>query len=118
MGGVGQSVGGEEMLEESAGAEGGVLGKGERFGGWGNGGVGVSGEVEGDVFGAGGGGGGDGCGVVERGETAVGLLAAVQEEGRHEEDAAGEAPEEDALVAGDHFWPPARRAWLRHEATA
>jgi hypothetical protein len=34
MGRVGESVGGEEVLEEGAGAEGGGLGKGERFGGW------------------------------------------------------------------------------------
>src|SRR5258708_5075796 len=118
MGGVGESVGGEEVLEEGAGAEGGLLGEGEGFGGGADGGVGVAGEVEGDVFGAGGGGGGDGGGVVEGGEALVGLLAAAEEEGGHEEDAAGEAPKEDALVAGDHFgapvWAPAaRRARLR-----
>src|SRR5437773_7887736 len=114
---VGERVSGEEMLEECAGAGGGLLRESEGFGGGGDGGVGVAGEVEGDVFGAGGGGGGDGSGVVERGKAFVGLLTAVEEEGRHEEDAAGEAPEEDALVAGDHFGAPAaRRAWLRHEA--
>src|SRR6266446_2615328 len=116
MGGVGESVGGEEMLEESAGAEGRLLGEGEGFGGGDDGGVGVAGEVKGDVFGAGGGGGGDGSRVVERGEAFVGLLTAVQEEGRHEEDAGGEAPKKNALVAGDHFGAPAaRRARLRHE---
>ena len=41
-----------------------------------------------------------------RGEALVGLLAAVEEEGGHEEDAGDEAPEEDALVAGDHFAAP------------
>src|SRR5712691_7255109 len=88
-------------------------------GGGADGGVGVAGEVEGDVFGAGGGGGGDGGGVVECGEALVGLLAAAEEEGGHEEDAGAEAPKEDALVAGDHCGAPAaRRARLRQEAMA
>jgi hypothetical protein len=79
----------------------------------------VAGEVEGDVFGAGGGGSGYGSGVVECGEAAVGLLATAEEEGRHEKDAAGEAPKENALIAGDHFAAPAAAmVWLRHEATA
>ena len=120
VGGVGEGVRGEEVLEESAGAEGGLLREGERFGGGGDGGVGVVGEVEGDVFGAGGGGGGDGRGVVERGEALVGLLAAAEEEGRHEEDAADEDPEENALVAGDHLAAPAAATWvwLRHAVRA
>ena len=33
----------------------------------------------------------------------MGLLAAAEEEGDHEEDAGDEDPEEDALVARDHF---------------
>src|SRR6266851_3456432 len=103
MGRGGESVGGEEVLEESACAGGGLLGESEGFGGGGDGGVGVAGEVEGDVFGAGGGGGGDGSGVIERVEALVGLLTAVKEEGRHEEDAGGEDPKKNALVAGDHF---------------
>ena len=119
MGGVGERVGGEKVFEESAGAKGGLLGESEGFGGRGDGGVSVVRKVKGDVFGAGGGGGGDGSGVVERGEALVRLLAAVEEESRHEEDAAGEAPKENALVAGDHFGAPAaRRARLRQEPMA
>jgi hypothetical protein len=122
MAGVGKSIEGEEMFEESAGADGGFFGEGELLVGWGDGGVGVVGEVEGDVFSAGGGGGGDGSSVVEGCEAFVGLLAAVEEEGAHEEDAADEAPEEDALVTGDHRGAPAAGAggtdaalWTRHE---
>ena len=44
------------------------------------------------------------------GEALVGLLAAAQEESCHEQDAADEAPEEDALVAGDHS---GLRGWSR-----
>ena len=108
------------MVEEGAGADGGLLWERERFGGGGDGGVGVVGEVEGDVFGVGGGGGGDGGGVVEGGEALLGLLAAMDEEGSHEEDAGGEAPEEDALVAGDHRAAPvAAGSWrLRQEVSA
>jgi hypothetical protein len=105
--GGGKGVVGEKMFEQGAGAEGGFLREGDLLGRGGDGGVGVVGEVEGDVLGAGGGGGGDGGGVVEGGEPLVGLLAAVQEEGGHEEDAAEQAPEEDALVAGDHRAAPA-----------
>src|SRR5271163_1891849 len=94
------------MVEEGAGADGGFLWEREGFGCGGDGGVGVVGEVEGDVFGVGGGGGGDWGGVVESGEALVSLLAAVEEEGGHEEDAGDEAPEEDALVAGDHRAAP------------
>ncbi|WP_433982855.1 hypothetical protein RBB78_12610 [Tunturiibacter empetritectus] len=39
-------------------------------------------------------------------------LAAAEEKGRHEEDAAEEAPEEDALVAGDHRAAP---SWFRRQ---
>ena len=104
MGGVGESVVGEEMVEEGAGAEGGFLGKGELAGGGGDGAVGVADEVEGDVFGGGGGGSGDGVGVCIGlgGEAFVGLLTAAEEEEGHQEDAGDEGPEEDALVAGDH----------------
>ena len=41
----------------------------------------------------------------------MGLLAAVEEEGGHKEDAGDEAPEEDALVAGDHRAAPASARW-------
>ena len=119
MGGGGEGVLGEQVFEQGAGAEGGVLGQGELLAGGGDGAVGVVGEVEGDVFGAGGGGGGDGGGVVERGEALVGLAAAVEEEGGHEEDAGDEAPEEDALVAGDHWAAPAGvRSRLRQAVRA
>src|ERR1700716_2267980 len=117
MGGFGESVGGEEVFEESAGAGGGFLGESEGFGCGGDGGVGVAGEIEGDVFGAGCGGGGDGSRVVERGEALVGLFAAAKEKGCHEADTADEAPKKDALVAGDHLAAPAaERVWLRHAA--
>src|ERR1700751_4113888 len=123
MGGVGKRIGGEKVFEEGAGAKGGLLGERERFGGGGDGGVGVVGEVEGQVFGAGGGGGGDGGGVVECFESLVSLLTSVKGEGRHEEDSGGEAPKENALIAGDHFcapvWAPAAsRARLRQEPMA
>src|ERR1700721_2229250 len=52
-------------------------------------------------------GGGDGGGLGEGGETLVGLFAAMKKEGCHEEDAADEVPEEDALVTGDHRGAPA-----------
>jgi hypothetical protein len=107
MFGGGEGVGREEVIEQGAGAETGGLRKGEGFGGGCDGGVGVVGEVEGDVLGGGGSGGGDGGGVVESGEALVGLLAAAEQEGGHEEDAGEEAPEEDALVAGDHRVTPA-----------
>ncbi len=100
VGGGGEGVLGDEVVEEDAGADAGVLGEGDLGAGGGDGAVGVAGEVEGDVFGAGGGGRGDRGGVVEGGEALVGLLAAVEKEGRHEGDAADEDPEEDALVAG------------------
>src|SRR5437868_120476 len=123
MTGVGERVGGEEVFEESAGAKGGGLGKGERFGGGDDGGVGVVGEVEGDVFGAGGGGGSDGSGVVERFEALVGLFAAAKEECRHKAYSGDEAPKENALVAWNHLWTPvwapaASRARLRQEPMA
>ena len=117
VGGAGEGVGGEEVVEQDAGADGGVLREGELLLGGGDGGVGVVGEVEGDVFGAGGDGGGDGGVVVVGGEALVGLLAAVEEEGGHEEDGGGEGPEEDALVAGDHRAAPAG-VWVRQVVRA
>src|ERR1700678_3713954 len=106
------------MFEQSAGADAGLLRKSERLSGWGDGGVGVAGQVEGDVFGASGSGGCDGGSVVGCCEAFVGLLAAAEEKGGHQEDAADEAPEENALVAGDHFAAPAASWWLRQEVRA
>ena len=102
MGGVGKGVLGEEVVEEDAGAGGGLLREGDGALGGGDGAFGVVGEVEGDVLGGGGGGCGDGVGVDEGGDALVRLLAAAQEEESHQQAADGEDPEEDALVAGDH----------------
>ncbi len=118
MGGGWEGVGGEEVLDECAGASRGLLWQGERFRGRSDGGVGVVGEVEGDVLGAGAGGSGDGCGVVGGGEPFVSLLTAVEEEGCHQEDACNKTPEEDALVTGDHFAAPTGIWRLRQDVRA
>jgi len=117
--GVGLGVGGQEMVEEGSGADGGVLREREGLGGGSDGGVGVVGEVERDVLGAGGGGCGDGGVRGGCAETLVRLFAAAEEEGNHEKDGSDEAPEEDALVARDHRdAPAAARVWLRQEVRA
>jgi hypothetical protein len=107
VGGGWESVLGDEIVEEDAGAHAGVLRERYLRGGGGDGTVRVVGEIEGDVLGTGGGGCGDGGGVVEGGKTLVGLLASVEKECPHEDDAADEDPEEDALIAGDHRRAPA-----------
>ena len=122
VGGVGEAVLGEEVVEEDAGAAGGFLREGDGALGGGDGGFGVVGEVEGDVLGGGGGGGGDGVRVNEGGDAFVRLLAAAQEEEGHRQAADGEEPEEDALVARDHGLTPGAAPveervgafWVRH----
>jgi hypothetical protein len=106
VGGAGKSVLGEQVFEQGARAKAGFLGESDLGGGGCNGCVGVRGEVEGDLFGGGAGWSGDGRGVVESNETLVCLLATAKQEASHEQDAADEAPEEDALVARDHFGSP------------
>ncbi len=106
MGGFGEGVLGEEAVEEDAGAGGGFLREGDGALGGGDGAFAVVGEVEGDVLGDGGGGRGDGVGVDGGGDALVRLMAAADEEEDHEQTAAGEDPEENALVAGDHGVAP------------
>jgi hypothetical protein len=118
MRGVGGGVGGQEVFDQGPSPEGWGLREGDGFGSGGDGGVSVIGDVEGDVLRAGGDGRGDGGCVGGCGKASVGLFTAVEKEDGHEEAAGSEAPEENALVAGDHFAAPAA-AWLvRQERSA
>ena len=104
MGGAGKGVEDEQLLEQGAGAGGGLDRKGERARVDRDGAVGVGGKIEVDGLVAGGDGGGDGGLILWGGEALLSLTAAVEEEGKREQDAGGKGPEEVALVAGDHGW--------------
>ena len=93
------------VLRDEAGEQ--CVGAGGRLGGQrdvaideGDGAVGVVGQGQVDGLAGGGDGRGERRLVAVAGEFFAGLLASVQQEQRHQQDGAGEDPEENALVAG------------------